>query len=116
MVYVPAIVAKQAPGGNMPLGRDPLIFSFLRGTLRLRSATRIRVPAWDLAIILAGLSAAPFEPFESVSEKFLTFRDLQALSVFPARLEFALRMVKAFLYPKQGYIPKVPTNTVGPIV
>jgi len=25
-------------------------------------------------------------------------------------------MVKAFLYPRPGYIPKVPTNVMGPIV
>ena len=81
-------------------------------------------------IVLEGLSVAPFEPLESVSEKFLTFKtifllaisslkrvgDLQALSVSPTCLEFAPGMVKAFLYPKQGYVPKVPTNIPRPIV
>ncbi|XDV35947.1 hypothetical protein PO909_005809 [Leuciscus waleckii] len=129
-VYVAAIAALHAPVGSTSLGRDPLIIRFLRGTLRLRPATRTRVPAWDLAIVLEGLSGAPFEPLESVSEKFLTFKtifllaisslkrvgDLQALSVSPTCLEFAPGMVKAFLYPKQGYVPKVPTNIPRPIV
>ncbi len=35
---------------------------------------------------------------------------LQALSVAPSCLEFAPGMVKAFLHPRPGYIPKVPAN------
>jgi len=35
-----------------------------RGTLRLRPAVRTRVPTWDLAIVLEGLSLAPFELIE----------------------------------------------------
>ncbi|XP_026116256.1 uncharacterized protein LOC113094840 [Carassius auratus] len=129
-VYVAAISAFHAQVGGASLGRDPLISRFLRGTLRLRPATRSRVPAWDLAIVLEGLSRAPFEPLDSVSEKFLSFKttfllaisslkrvgDLQALSVSPTCLEFAPGMVKAFLYPKQGYVPKVPTVVPRPIV
>ncbi|XP_026100385.1 uncharacterized protein LOC113071237 [Carassius auratus] len=129
-VYVAAISAFHAQVGGASLGRDPLISRFLRGTLRLRPATRSRVPAWDLAIVLEGLSRAPFEPLDLVSEKFLSFKttfllaisslkrvgDLQALSVSPTCLEFAPGMVKAFLYPKQGYVPKVPTVVPRPIV
>lgn len=33
-----------------------------------------RVPASDLAIVLEGLSVAPFEPIETVKEKFLTLK------------------------------------------
>ncbi|MGL4804411.1 MAG: hypothetical protein ACRC15_04575, partial [Cetobacterium sp.] len=72
----------------------------------------------------------PFEPLESVSDKFLTLKtifllaisslkrvgDLQALSVSPTCLEFAPGMVKAFLYPRAGYVPKVLTNIPNPIV
>ncbi len=42
--------------------------------------------------------------------------DLQALSVAPSCLEFAPGMVKAFLHPRPGYVPKVPDNVVRPIV
>ena len=75
-VYVAAIAAFHAPVGVTSLGRDPLITHFLRGLLRLRPATRTRVLAWDLAIVLEGLSRAPFEPLDSVSEKFLTFKTI----------------------------------------
>jgi len=103
------------------VGRDPLIIRFLRGTLRL--AVCPRVPAWDLVLVLEGLSVAPFEPLDSVSENFVTLitvlllsisslkrvGDLQALSVSPSCLEFAPEMVKVFLYPKPRNGPKVPT-------
>ncbi|KAI2650799.1 hypothetical protein H4Q32_024835 [Labeo rohita] len=42
--------------------------------------------------------------------------DLQALSVASSHLEFAPGMTKAFLYPRPGYVPKVPTNTPQPVV
>ena len=129
-VYVAAISAYHTPLAGTSVGRDPLIIRFLRGTLRLRPALHSRAPAWDLAIVLEGLALAPFEPIEEVSEKFLTLKtlfllaissikrigDLQALSVAPSCLEFAPGMVKAFLHPRLGYIPKVPTNVGGPIV
>ncbi len=98
----------------MSLGKDPQASRFLHGTLKLRPAACTRVLTWDLAIILQGLSLAPFEPLEEVPAKFLTLKvvillaisslkrigDLQALSVAPLGLEFAPGMVKAFLHPR----------------
>jgi hypothetical protein len=129
-VYVAAISAYHTPMGGFSIGRDPLITRFLRGTLRLRPALHSRAPAWDLAVVLEGLALAPFELIEEVSEKCITLKtlfllaissikrieDLHALSVAPSCLEFAPGMVKAFLYPRPGYIPKVPVNVGGPIV
>lgn len=65
-----------------------------------------------------------------MSEKFITLKtifllaisslkrigDIQTLSITPSCLEFALGMVKAFLHPRPGYVPKVLTNTVSPVV
>ncbi len=42
--------------------------------------------------------------------------DLQALSVAPTHLDFAPGMAKAFLYPRAGYVPKVPFVTPQPVV
>ncbi len=123
-VYVAAISSYHISLGGMSMEKDPLVSRFLRGTLRLRPAARTRVPTWDLAIVLQGLSLAPFEPLEEVPAKFLTLKalfllaisslkrigDLQALSVAPSCLEFAPGMVKAFLHPRPGYVPKVPAN------
>lgn len=78
--------------------------------LRLRPTICTRVPAWGLAIMLEGLSAASFKPLERVPDKFLTLKtvfllaisylkrvgDFQALSVTPSCFEFAPGMVNSF--------------------
>ncbi|KAI2646554.1 hypothetical protein H4Q32_030732 [Labeo rohita] len=129
-VYVAAISAYHAPLGGMPVGKNPLVIRFLRGVLRLRPLTRPHVPTWDLAVVLEVLCKPPFEPIEDIPARFLTIKtalllaltslkrvgDLQALSVAPSHLEFAPGMIKAFLYPRPGYVPKVPTNAPQPVV
>ncbi|KAI2665149.1 hypothetical protein H4Q32_021359 [Labeo rohita] len=42
--------------------------------------------------------------------------DLQALSVAPSHLDFAPGMAKAFLYPRPGYVPKVPSSAPRPVI
>ncbi len=42
--------------------------------------------------------------------------DLQALSVEPSYLKFAPGMVKAFIHPRPGYVPKVPANVARSIM
>lgn len=54
--------------GGESFGRNPLVLCFLHGALWLRPAGHRRVPTWDLAIVLEGLSTAPFEPIEIVAE------------------------------------------------
>ncbi|KAL0151580.1 hypothetical protein M9458_053097 [Cirrhinus mrigala] len=122
-VYVAAISAYHAPFCGMPVGRDPLVVRFLHGVLRLRPPTRPHVPTWDLAVLLEALCRPPFEPTEEIPTALLLAltslkrtEDLQALSVAPSHLEFAPGMIKAFLYPRPGYVPKVPTNTPQPVV
>ncbi|KAI2651171.1 Transposon Ty3-G Gag-Pol polyprotein [Labeo rohita] len=129
-VYVAAISAYHAPLGGMSVGRNPLVTRFLRGALRLRPPTRPHIPTWDLAVVLEALCRPPFEPIEEIPDRLLTIKtalllaltslkrvgDLQALSVAPSHLEFAPGMTKAFLYPRPGYVPKVPTSTPQPVV
>ncbi|KAL0157330.1 hypothetical protein M9458_048576, partial [Cirrhinus mrigala] len=42
--------------------------------------------------------------------------DLQALSVAPSYLDFVPFVAKAFLYPRAGYVPKVPSSAPRPVV
>ncbi len=84
----------------------------------------------DLAVVLDALCRPPFEPIEEISDRHLTLKtvfllaisslkrvgDLQALSVAPTHLDFAPGMAKAFLYPRAGYVPKVPFVTPQPVV
>ncbi|KAI2653858.1 ORF V: Enzymatic polyprotein [Labeo rohita] len=129
-VYVAAIAAYPPPLGGLSVGRNPLVTRFLRGALRLRPPVRPRVPPWDLSVVLEALCRPPFEPVEEISDRFLTIKtvlllalsslkrvgDLQALSVAPSFLDFAPGLSKAFLYPRPGYVPKVPSSTPRPVV
>ncbi len=98
--------------------------------MRLRPRVRSRVPPWDLVVVLEAICRPPFEPIEETSERFLTLKtvllfalsflkrvgDLQALSVAPSYLDFAPGLAKVFLYPRSGYIPKVPSSVPRPLL
>ncbi len=55
--------------GDVSVGRHPLVSRFMQGARRLRPFHSLRVPSWDLSIVLEGLSGHPFEYLESVSVK-----------------------------------------------
>ncbi len=98
--------------------------------MRLKPRVRSRVPPWDLAVVLEALCKPPFEPIEEVSERLLTLKtvlllaisslkrvgDLQALSVAPSFKDFAPGLAKHFLYPRVGYVPKVPSSVSRPVI
>ncbi len=122
-VYMAAIAAHHSTVGDQSIGKNPLAIQFLRGIRRLRPPVRPKMPTWDLAVVLKALSKAPFVPLEEVPLRFLTAKtvfilaisslkrvgDLQAFSVAPSCLEFAPGMSRDFLYPRPGYVPKVPS-------
>ncbi len=117
-VYVVAI-AVWRESDDVPLGRHRLVSSFVRGNKRLRNPPSF--PSWDLSVVLKGLLEPPFEPLESAPVRILALKvtlllalasfkhvgDLQALSVSESCTEFAPGLVKAFLRPRPGYVPKV---------
>ncbi len=89
----------------------------------------VGLSAWGRFVLLVSLLGTflwswkepPFEPLESVPVRILTLKvtlllalasfkrvgDLQALSVSESCTEFAPGLVKAFLRPRPGYVPKV---------
>ncbi len=93
----------------------------MRGAKRLRLVRPPSFPSWDLSVVLKGLLEPPFEHLESAPVMILTLKvtlllalasfkrvgDLQALSVSESCTEFAPGLVKAFLRPMPGYVPKV---------
>ncbi len=119
-VYIAAISALRELD-DVPLGRHRMVSAFMRGVWRLRPVRPIRVPSWDLPVVIEGLMLAPFEPLESAPEQILTLKvtlllvltslkrvgDLQALSVSKMCMDFALGLVKVTLRPRPGYVPKV---------
>ncbi|KAL0150616.1 hypothetical protein M9458_054077, partial [Cirrhinus mrigala] len=129
-VYVAAIAAYHTPPGGLSVGKNPLVTCFLPSALRLRPPVRPRVPSWDLSVVLEALCRPPFEPIEEISDRHLMIKtvllidlsslkrvgDLQALSVAPSFLDFAPGLAKAFLCPRAGYVPKVPSSAPRPVV
>lgn len=67
-VYVADITAFHSLLGGGSLGKHHLVTRFLHGTLRMRPAAQVRILAWDLAVVLEGLSLTPFEPLDSYSK------------------------------------------------
>ncbi len=114
-------VAARRDSDDVPLGRHRLVSSFMRGVKCLRPVRPPSFPSWDLSVVLKGLLEPPFEPLESAPVRILTLKvtlllalaslkrvgDLQALSVSKSYTEFAPGLVKAFLRPRPGYVPKV---------
>ncbi|XDV14355.1 hypothetical protein PO909_014626 [Leuciscus waleckii] len=123
-VYVAAIAAHHDAVEGKSLGKHDLIIRFLRGARRLNPPRPPLVPSWDLSVVLTALQSAPFEPLQSVELKSLSMKtallvalvsikrvgDLQAFSVDEACLEFGPANSHAFLRPRPGYVPKVPTT------
>ncbi len=62
-VYVAAISAHHVRIDGQPLGSHALVTQFLRGAQRLRPPQSIRVPSWDLSLVLNSLTLPPFESF-----------------------------------------------------
>ncbi len=124
-VYVAAIASYHAHMGGQSVGKDPLIIRFLRGVLRLRPRVRSRVPPWDLAVVLEALCKPPFEPIEQVSKRLLTLKTVLLLAISSlkrvgdlsvASIDFTPGLAKVFLYPRVGYVPKVPSSVPRPVV
>lgn len=122
-----AISAEHVPIGGVSVGRHLLVSRFLQGMRRLRPFRPVRISSWDLAIVKEGLAGQPFEPLESVSEKFLTLKtiilvalsslkrigDLQALSVSLSCMDFDPGLVKVLMRPRPRYVPKVMSTPLG---
>ncbi len=127
-VYMVAIAAHHSPVGDQSLVRNPLVTRFIRGNQEAEASGTPKNAY--LGFGCGFLSKAPFEPLEEVPLRFLTVKtafllatsslkrvgDLQALSVAPLCLEFAPGMVRAFLYRRLEYVPKVPSVIPKPVI
>ncbi len=92
--------------GFQSLGRNPFV------TLKPPACSRI---PWDLA-----MCKPPFEPLEEVPDKFLTIKTVFLLAISSLKRSSTfkpflwplhiLSLRLAFLYPRPGYIPKVPSS------
>ncbi|KAI2646912.1 hypothetical protein H4Q32_025038 [Labeo rohita] len=121
---------------NCPVGtvleflQDRLSAGLSHSTLKVYVAAIAAYHAPLGGLSVEALCRPPFEPIEEISDRHLTIKtvlliaitslkragDLQALSVAPSFLDFAPGLAKAFLHPRPGYIPKVPSSAPRPVV
>ncbi len=59
---------------RVPLARNRLVSSFMRGAKRLRPVRPPSFTSWDLSVVLKGLLEPPFEPLESAPVRILTLK------------------------------------------
>lgn len=128
-VYMVTLAAFRPPLDGNSLGKHHLITHFLCGTMRMRPLAQVIIPVWDLIVVLEGLSLAPFGPLDSAPDKCLALKmvfllaitslkgvgNFQPLSVAPSCVEFSPGRVKAILYPRPDYVPKVSTDVAQPV-
>ncbi|XP_029968087.1 uncharacterized protein LOC115403361 [Salarias fasciatus] len=128
-VYLAAIAACHVGFGGKTVSQHPLVCRFMKGARRLLPVCRPLAPPWDLAVVLNGLSRAPFEPLEEVSLKHLSLKtalllalasakrvsDIHALSVHSSCTQFAPGNARVSLKPHLAFVPKV-VGSCSPIV
>lgn len=128
-VYLAAIAACHVGFEGKTASQHPLVCRFMKGARRLLPVSRPLAPPWDLAVVLNGLSRAPFEPLEKVSLKHLSLKtglllalasakrvgDIHALSVHSSCTQFAPGHTRVSLKPHLAFVPKV-VGSSSPII
>ncbi len=84
-LYVAAISARHAFVDGRSVGSHALVGRFLKGALRLRPPHTVRVPSWDLPVVLEALCSPPFEPLEHADLKWLSCKTAFLLAVTSAK-------------------------------
>lgn len=118
--YLAAIRACHQSLDGDQLSKHPWVVQFMAAVRRDSLTARPLIPAWDLEVVLRGLSQPPFEPLESTSLKLLSYKtalllalttakrvsDLHALSVSEDCMRFSPDGRQVLLKPHLHFIPK----------
>ncbi len=120
-VYVAAISSRHAQVDNGTVGSHRLVSSFLKGAWRLRPPRVLRVPPWDLRLVLDALCLPPFEPLAQAELRWVSVKtafllavisakrvgELHALSVSDSCLRWNSDGTGVTLWPNTAFLPKV---------
>jgi hypothetical protein len=119
-VYVAAISAQHVKVNDQSLGSHILITRVLKGAQRLHTAPTVRVPSWDLSLVLRTLTQHPFEPMEHCDLKWLSIKtgfllaitsakrvgELYALSTNTSCMRWNADGTMVTLWPNPSFLPK----------
>ena len=80
--YLSAIGTVRDIATGTTLAKDPVLKGIIKGFKQedLRDSKRFRPPDWDLGVVLQALTKAPFEPLDSTSMQYLTWKTAFLLS------------------------------------
>jgi len=73
-VSVAAISVQHVKVNNQSLGSHILISRFLKSAQQFHPAPTVRVPSWDLSLVLRTLTQHPFESMEHCDLKWLSIK------------------------------------------
>ena len=119
-VYVAAISARHVRVDNQTVGSHTLVTRFLKGALRRNPPRPVKVPSWDLPLVLDALRLPPFEPLEQAELKWSSAKmafllalvsakrvsELHALSVSEACMRWNSDGTGVSLWPNPSFFPK----------
>ena len=84
-VYVAAISARHVWVDGRTVGSHPLVSRYLKGALRLHPPHAVRVPSWDLPMVLEALCSPPFEPLDQADLRWLSGKTAFLLAITSAK-------------------------------
>lgn len=124
-VFAAAIATGHVGFHDFSARNHPLVKRFLRGARRINPPSRRVTPAWELQVVLDGLSSPPFEPFDRADISHVSYKtaillalasakrsgDLCALSIHPSCMSFTSGDGLMELWPNPAFQPKVITSS-----
>ena len=97
-----------------------VVQTWMRGLTSLHPQPRVRVPSWDLEIVLSALKKPPFYPLKDASLKHLTIRTAFLMALTSARRASEVHAIRhdtlqwkadcVYAFPDEQFLPKVATQ------
>lgn len=118
--YRSAIARTIYLSGGSDFGQDEFLSMLLKNFSLERPRQRRLVPAWDLGLVLRALQVSPYEPLDSISLKFLSYKccfllalatgrrrsELHALSISDSCLRFSADKSSVTLLTDPAFLAK----------
>jgi len=83
--YITAISQRIPNREGFQLSLHPTVIQWRKGVEKTKGVTRSIVPPWSLELVLAALKKAPFEPMETSTLQYLTWKTTFLVAVASAR-------------------------------
>ena len=102
------------------IGDHSMVRTWMKGLTNLNPKPRVRVPPWDLEVVLSALKKPPFYPLKDASLKHLTLRTAFLLALTSARRASEVHALRhdtlqwkqdcVYAFADEQFLPKVATD------